>query len=90
MSQPESVCDVMPKNQCTRFIISPGGMDMKDGPIRFFGLDIHKEYFVAVAVNRERETVFGPQRVSNYQLDDWAKRVLTPQDAIVLEMTTNT
>ena len=63
---------------------------MTDGPTRFFGLDIHKEYFVAVAVNRERETVFGPQRVSNYQLDDWAGRVLTSQDAIVLEMTTNT
>jgi transposase len=59
-------------------------------PRVFFGLDIHKEYFVAVAVNRERETVFGPQRVSNYQLDDWVGRVLTPQDAVVLEMTTNT
>jgi transposase len=63
---------------------------MIDGPTRFFGLDIHKEYFVAVAVNQERETVFGPQRVSNYQLEDWARRILTPQDAIVLEMTTNT
>jgi transposase len=63
---------------------------MTDGSTRFFGLDIHKEYFVAVAVNREREIVFGPQRVSNYQLDDWAGRVLTSQDAIVLEMTTNT
>jgi transposase len=63
---------------------------MIDGPTRFFGLDIHKEYFVAVAVNQERETVFGPQRVSNYQLEGWARRVLTPQDAIVLEMTTNT
>jgi transposase len=63
---------------------------MTDGPTRFFGLDIHKEYFVAVGVNRERETVFGPQRVSNYQLDEWAGRVLTSQDAIVLEMTTNT
>jgi hypothetical protein len=58
---------------------------MRDSPTRFFGLDIHKEYFVAVAVNQERETVFGPQRVSNYQLEDWARRVLTFQDAIVLE-----
>jgi len=63
---------------------------MADGPTRFFGLDIHKEYFVAVAVNRDLETVFGPQRVSNYQLEEWAGRVLTPQDAVVLEMTTNT
>jgi transposase len=63
---------------------------MTDGPTRYFGLDIHKEYFVAVAVNRDLEIVFGPQRVSNYQLEDWAGRVLTPQDAVVLEMTTNT
>ena len=63
---------------------------MTEGAIRYFGLDIHKEYFVAVAVNRELEVVFGPQRVSNYQLEDWAGRVLAPQDAIALEMTTNT
>lgn len=63
---------------------------MTDGPTRYFGLDIHKEYFVAVAVNRDLETVFGPQRVMNHQLEDWAGRVLTPQDDVVLEMTTNT
>jgi len=62
---------------------------MADGPTRFFGLDIHKEYFVAVGVNPQREIVFGPQRVSNYQLDEWASRVLTTQDSVVLEMTTN-
>jgi transposase len=62
---------------------------MPDRPTRFFGLDIHKEYFVPVAVNRDLETVFGPQRVSNYQLDEWIGRVLTPQDAVVLEMSTN-
>jgi len=63
---------------------------MASGLTRFFGLDIHKEYFVAVAVNRDLETVFGPQRVSNHQLEEWAERALTPQDAVVLEMTTNT
>jgi transposase len=63
---------------------------MVDGPTRFFGLDIHKEYFVAVGVNAQREVVFGPQRVSNYQLDEWVARVLTTQDSVVLEMTTNT
>jgi len=63
---------------------------MADGPTRFFGLDIHKEYFVAVGVNAQREVVFGPQRVSNYQLDEWVARVLTIQDSVVLEMTTNT
>ena len=63
---------------------------MADGPARFFGLDIHKEYFVAVGVDTQREVVFGPQRVSNYQLDDWISRVLTTQDTVALEMTTNT
>jgi len=63
---------------------------MADDPTRFFGLDIHKEYFVAVGVNAQREVVFGPQRVSNYQLDDWILRCLTPKDAVVLEMSTNT
>jgi len=63
---------------------------MAEGPTRFFGLDIHKEYFVAVGVDAQREVVFGPQRVSNYQLDNWVSRVLTTQDAVVLEMTTNT
>jgi len=63
---------------------------MANGPTRFIGLDIHKEYFIAVGVNPEREVVFGPQRVLNYQVDDWVKRYLTPQDAVVLEMTTNT
>jgi transposase len=63
---------------------------MADGPTRFFGLDIHKEYFVAVGVNLQREVIFGPQRVSNYQLDEWAERVLTLEDAVALEMSTNT
>ena len=63
---------------------------MVKGPTRFFGLDIHKEYFIAVGVDAQREVVFGPQRVSNYQLDDWVSRVLTPQDAVALEMTANT
>lgn len=63
---------------------------MAESPTRFTGLDIHKEYFVAVGVNAQLEVVFGPQRVSNYQLDDWVERYLTPQDAVVLEMTTNT
>ena len=63
---------------------------MLDHPTRFIGLDIHKEYFVPVGVNEQREVVFGPQRVSVYQLEDWIERVLTLEDAVVLEMTTNT
>lgn len=59
-------------------------------PLRFIGLDIHKSYFVATGVNGEQEQVFGPQRVSNERLEGWAAANLTAQDAIVLEMTTNT
>ena len=57
--------------------------------MRFVGLDIHKEYFVAVGVNSERRMIFGPQRVLNYQLDEWILRHLTHEDSVVLEMTTN-
>jgi len=45
---------------------------------RYFGLDIHKHYFVVEAVNRELETVYSHKRVLNEALEDWAKRVLTP------------
>jgi transposase len=81
----------LPKNQRTRpESILPEVLIWQKVLHGFFGLDIHKEYFVAVGVNREREVVFGPQRVSNYQLDEWVSRVLTTQDAVALEVTTNT
>jgi transposase len=63
---------------------------MADSPTRFIGLDIHKEYFVAMGINERQEVVFGPQRISVYRLEDWIERVLTLEDAVVLEMTTNT
>jgi len=62
---------------------------MLNVPTRFIGLDIHKEYFVAVGVNTQREVVFGPLKVSNYQLEEWILRHLTQEDALVLEMTAN-
>ena len=59
-------------------------------PQRFIGLDIHKHYCVATGVNADLEQVFGPQRIANSKMASWAKKHLTPYDAIVLEMTTNT
>lgn len=59
-------------------------------PARFIGLDIHKEYFVATGVNARQETVLAPRRVDNAQLEVWMCKHLTRQDAVVLEMTTNT
>jgi len=59
-------------------------------PLRFIGLDIHKDYAVACGVNAAQEPVLGPQRVGNAQLAQWAAKHLSHQDAIVIEMTTNT
>ncbi|MDD5368418.1 MAG: IS110 family transposase [Anaerolineaceae bacterium] len=59
-------------------------------PTRFIGLDIHKYYLVAVGVDRDQTLVFGPQRVTWDQFDGWMQRHLTLQDAVVVEVTTNT
>jgi transposase len=59
-------------------------------PSRFIGLDVHRDYFVAAGVNAQKVTVFGPQRVPNHQLSVWIEKHLTKDDAVVLEMTTNT
>ncbi|MGH2544973.1 MAG: IS110 family transposase, partial [Ardenticatenaceae bacterium] len=53
-------------------------------------MDLHKHYPVATGVAGERQTVFGPQRVPIPQVEKWIKTHLTRQDAVVLEMTTNT
>jgi transposase len=52
-------------------------------------LDVHKHYLVAAAVDREQNEVLGPRRVPLARLDTWVRKTLTPQDAVVLEMTTN-
>ncbi len=59
-------------------------------PIRFIGLDVHKHYLVATGVDHQGNQVFGPQQVANPNLEEWIPKHLTHQDAVVLEMTTNT
>ena len=59
-------------------------------PSRFIGLDIHKHYFVAVGVDPARNKVFEPTKVQVHQLETWRDKYLTKEDAVVLEMTTNT
>jgi transposase len=59
-------------------------------PSRFIGLDIHKNFCVAIGVNRELEQVFGSHKVFWPDFEDWIKRHLTPDDSVVIEMTTNT
>jgi transposase len=57
---------------------------------RFFGLDIHRDYMVAMAVDRDLRVVYGPTRVTWDKFDAWIGRHLTQLDAVVIEMTTNT
>ena len=52
---------------------------------RFFGLDIHREYLVATAVDHELRVVYGPTRVTWGQFEAWIAQQLTPLDAIVVE-----
>lgn len=59
-------------------------------PTRFIGLDIHKHYLVAVAVDGQLNRLFGPRRVDFANFEAWRRKTLTPQDAVVIEMTTNT
>lgn len=62
----------------------------KASPNRYLGLDIHKHYLVATGVDIEGNQVYGPRRVELIHLNTWMDKDLTPDDAVVLEMTTNT
>jgi len=59
-------------------------------PERFIGLDVHKHYLVALGVDSSGRKVLGPQRVSLSDLEPWMCKTLTRNDAVALEMTTNT
>ncbi len=64
--------------------------ETKSTPIRYIGLDVHKHYLIAIGVNPAGEQVGGPWRVPLTHLAEWAQKHLTPQDALALEMSTNT
>lgn len=59
-------------------------------PSRFFGLDIHKYFMVAIAVDADQNRLYGPRRVEWSNFEDWIAQTLTPNDSVVIEMTTNT
>ncbi len=63
---------------------------MPEIPTRFIGLDIHKKYFVAAGVDRNLNPVLSSRQIPIRQLKAWAGKILTQQDAVVLEMTANT
>ena len=63
---------------------------MKDSGKRYIGLDVHKHYLIALGVDDELNVVLPARRVELSHLESWMKKILTRQDEIVLEMTTNT
>jgi transposase len=63
---------------------------MNDSGKRYIGLDVHKHYLIALAVDEELQVVLPARRVELAHLEAWMKRTLTRQDEVVLEMTTNT
>lgn len=59
-------------------------------PKRFIGLDVHKHYLIALGVDEQLNVVLPAQRVEFTRLEVWIQKTLTAQDAVALEMTTNT
>jgi len=56
---------------------------------RFIGLDVHKHYAVACAVNARKEVLLGPVRVEFSRWPQWIAANIQATDAVVLEATTN-
>jgi transposase len=52
---------------------------------RFFGLDVHKNFIVAAAVNPHQEVVVKPCKISSADLEDWILKRLTQDDEVVIE-----
>jgi transposase len=63
---------------------------MQNPTKRFIGLDVHKHYLIAYGVDQDLNVLLPAQRVELSHLEGWMKKVLTKQDELVLEMTTNT
>ena len=59
-------------------------------PKRFIGLDVHKHYLIAIGVDADLCQVYGPKRVQLSHIESWIQKNLNPDDALVIEMTTNT
>jgi transposase len=64
--------------------------DPTTSPKRFVGLDVHKHYLIALGVDAELNVVLPAQRVEFSRWATWLQKTITKQDAVALEMTTNT
>lgn len=94
---PEERSDLSPDQRATLLTYSQrGDREITErrawfaGVARFIGLDIHKQYVVVVGVDRELNQVLGPTRLTWERWPAWVDKNLTPQDAVAVEMTTNT
>jgi hypothetical protein len=66
-------------------------LENEEKPVRFVGIDVHKQYLVATAVDADKNEVMPLRRVPLVQLDnDRVRKHLMSQDAVVREMTNNT
>jgi len=65
-------------------------VDQMTTPKRFIGLDVHKYYLIAWGVDADLHELLPARRVELSRLTDWIRETLTAQDAVALEMTTNT
>jgi transposase len=63
---------------------------MEEKRKRYIGLDVHKYYLIAVGVDADLNVVLPARRVELSHLESWMARTLTKDDAVALEMTTNT
>jgi len=57
--------------------------------IRYVGLDVHKSYVMAAAVNADQQVVLKPRRIDLVRFEAWAAKHLRATDQVVLESTTN-
>ena len=66
-------------------------MNPNDSPTvkRFFGMDIHRDYAVLVAVSGPNQVVMPARRVEYVKLEGWLKQHLTPLDEVAIEATVN-
>jgi transposase len=60
------------------------------GATRFFGLDLHREYVVAYAVDENLNPVVKPTTLMWDRFPAWCAKTLCQTDAVAIEMTTNT
>ncbi len=57
---------------------------------RFIGLDIHKFFITVVAIDHSLESLLTLNKLTWDAFANWARQNITKNDAVVLEMTTNT